>query len=192
MSAELPSRPYVPRGAPATAARDARFVLNPPYVHGRVVIGASAPHVEAELPSIDEFLDHVPPIEKFAPAAGGGEREEPTGSDWPSWGGEAVPFGSPAADAWGSSDWQGYDWDGAARLGAAPPDAAAEAWASTDWSEPKESQRVRRSAAEALAQALDQIARRIRAGELRVPGPETVQDDAAIAATLAALLGIKR
>jgi len=50
---------------------------------------------------------------------------------------------------------------------------------------------LRKTAAHAIATALDEIARRIREGDLSVPaGPMT--DPAAIAATLASLLGVKR
>jgi hypothetical protein len=160
-----------------------RFVIAPPYVHGRVT-QAPAPSAE-EIPSIDEFLDRTPPIEHFAPS----HRETERAAEW-SWGGEAPP--PTSAPPQPSTDWQAFDWGSAARLGNAPPDAAAEAWASTDWSEPRGSKEGRQSAAEALAQALEQISRRIRAGELRVPGADAVQDDPAIAATLAALLGIRR
>lgn len=182
MSDGFPMRPYVERPATPTPRADARFVLAPPYVLGRI---AAIP--ERKLPSIDEFLDHVPSIEQFAPAADAVEGRE---SEW-GWGGEAASA-PEAKTGWAGDDLQGYDWGGAARLGAAPPDAAAKEWASTDWSEPGGSQQSRQSAADALAHALDQIARRIRAGELRLPGADTVRDDTAIAATLAALLGIKR
>lgn len=185
---EFPTRPYIGRAVvPPSPAVDARFVLLPPYVHGRPAVS----HAEPELPSIDEFLDHAPPIEQFAPTGGA---DDPREGDWPSWGGEAGSASSaPQADEWVRSEWQGFDWGSAARLGIPRPDAAAAAaWAGTDWNEPRGTQQSRQSAAEALARALDQIARRIRAGELRIPGPENVQDDAAIATTLATLLGIRR
>lgn len=179
-----PMRPFVSRPTSGGPHGEARFVLAPPYVHGRKPF---AP-VEPELPSIDDFLDAVPPIEQFAPEA---ESRSQLEADWPSWGGESNQM-PEAETAWSRGKWEGYDWGGAAQLGALPPDPGADAWAATDWSEAKERQRSRQSAAEALAQALDQIARRIRAGDLRVPEPDAMQDDAAIAATLAALLGIKR
>lgn len=162
-----------------------RFVLLPPYLHGRPPVS----HAADILPSIDEYLDHSPPIEQFAPDAG----QTSADSEWPSWGGEAATAPAPAGSTeWGRDDWQGYDWNSASKLGSAPADEASAAWASTDWNEPVGSRESRQSAAEALARALDQIARRIRAGELRVPGPDAKQDDAAIAGTLAALLGIRR
>ena len=161
MTAEYQRRPYVARNViPPAAGLDARFGILTPYVHGRPAIS----HAEPNIPSIDEFVDHLPPVEHFAPSVGADDRRE---GDWPAWGGEA-------------------------RSGAGATDAAAEAWAGTDWDDPPGRQLSRQSAAEALAHALDQIARRIRAGELRIPGPENVQDDAAIATTLATLLGIRR
>jgi hypothetical protein len=198
MSADFPVRPYVARDVSPAPAATHRFALNPPYVHGRPF----APREIEELPSIREFLDDAPPIEQFAPHSPSHTPPPaplmpsappalPEG-DWPPWGGETPTPAQPVADEWARADWQSYDWRSAANLGTAAPDAAAEAWASTDWNEPGGSRQSRQSAAEALARALDQISHRIRAGELRVPGSETVQDDAAIAATLAALLGIRR
>jgi len=46
--------------------------------------------------------------------------------------------------------------------------------------------------ADAIAVALDQIAERIRNGDLSLPGGGSVADPATIAATLAALLGVRR
>ena len=188
MSALTPVRPYLARSRELEMpAPERRFILSTPYVHGRT------PTVQKKetLPSIDEFLARTPPpVPDFA----SGVQAAPALDEWPSWGGEANQVGATAGSegAPARSDWQSYDWGSAARLGIAPPDAAAEAWASTDWGEPGGSRESRRSAAEALAHALDQIAHRIRTGELRVPGPEMAKDDAAIAGTLAALLGIRR
>jgi hypothetical protein len=187
MSAFIPVRPYLhKRREMEIPAREERFVLIPPYLHGRPP-EAQKPEV---LPSIDEFLDRQPPIEHFAPDVMV-TPPAPVQEEWPSWGGEANPPATASASEWGGDDWQGYDWGSAANLGSAP-DPAAQAWAATDWSEPAGSRESRSSAAEALAHALDQIARRIRTGELRVPGPDTAKDDTAIAGTLAALLGIRR
>lgn len=186
MSRALPVRPYVARaGAVDIPPMSGRFVLLPPYLNGRAPVS----HAAEVIPSIDEYLDRSPPIEQFAPDAAA----RPDGGDWPSW--EAEPASAPASSGsaeWGRDDWQGYDWSSASKLGNVPADDASAAWASTDWGEPGGSRESRQSAAEALALALDQIARRIRAGELRVPAPDARQDDAAIAGTLAALLGIRR
>lgn len=180
----FPQRPFLPgQHADSLPAAKTRFVISAPYVHGRAK--PSPASAAEELPSIEKFLDHTPPIEKFAPS----HIEQERAKEW-SWGGESAAAPTPAHES--APEWQSFDWGSAASLGNAPPDAAAEAWASTDWSEPGGSKETRQTAAEALARALDQIARRIRAGELRVPGPETVKDDAAVTATLAGLLGIRR
>lgn len=184
MTSNFPAPPFVaPPSVMHLPPMGGSFVLQPPYVHGRAWVSPVAP----EIPSIDEFLDDVPAIEQFAPAAAA---IPPNEAEWPSWGAQPPP--APVSDEWTRDELQGFDWGSAGRLGSAPPDAAAQAWATTEWDEPGGSRQVRQSAAEALARALDQIARRIRAGELRVPGPETVKDDAAVAATLAALLGVRR
>lgn len=183
----FPQRPFLGgQSSNSLPPSNKRFVIAAPYVPGRAM-PASVSAAE-ELPSIDDFLDHTPPIERYAPI----QAEPPVATEW-SWGGEAA--GSAPATPIApepTSDWEAFDWGSAASLGNAPPDAAAEAWASTDWTEPQGGKAARQSAAEALARALDQIARRIRAGELSVPGPETVRDDAAMTATLAALLGVRR
>jgi hypothetical protein len=195
----FPSRPFVATQADSNRPRaEGPFVLLPPFVHGRST--QRAPVVEeqpAALPSIELFLDRTPLITEYAPA----EPAEPetlavteaVQSDWPSWGG---PETSPAVsgEEWGTTEWQRFDWSAASSLGGeAPADReAANAWAETDWSNPRDPATSAQSAAEALAQALEQISQRIRAGELSVPGTDRVKDDAAIAATLATLLGIKR
>lgn len=94
---------------------------------------------------------------------------------------------------WGDTDWARYDWRSAAALGEAADPAAISAWSETDWENASLPARdVRETAAKAIADALDSIARRIRDGELVIPSPGAGANPAAIAATLAALLGVKR
>ena len=195
--AEHPTRPYVGGArAPKQAPQHAPFVLLPPYIHDRARAAAPAAQVTVEassieMPSIDAFLDELPSIDDFAavtPAA----ITEAAGGDWPRWAGEEEA-NAGAAEEWGSTDWQRYDWSSASALGGASLDrAATQAWAATNWDNPRDPRTSQASAAEALAEALDQIATRIRTGELSVPGTDRVRDDAAIAATLAKLLGIRR
>ena len=108
----------------------------------------------------------------------------------------AAPTEVPQTDpsGWGETDWQRYDWSAAAALGDAGDPAAMSAWAQTDWGNPGSSAKdTRDSAAKAIADALDGIARRIRDGDLVFPPPPaSVPDPATIAATLAALLGVRR
>ncbi len=201
-------RPYVAgTSAPKQTRGDMPFVLFPPYVHGRASstsweveqpVAARDAQSAAEIPSIQQFVDELPSITEFAVEQNYSEGESPSqeiepvtaeSPAWPTWGASDQPV---PPSAWETDDWQGYDWSTAGRLARAEPDEAAEAWASTDWSEPHHARASRQSAAEALASALDQIARRIRDGELSVPGADTVKDQAAITAALAAVLGIKR
>ena len=145
-----------------------------------------------ELPPVEHFLDPLPVVERFAPDADGALTD--------AWGAPAEEFptnGGRAAGAletaWGETDWQQYDWRAAAALGETADDEASNAWEATDWDgtvpRPRE---LRRSAAHAIANALDQIAQQIREGGLSVPGPSGATDPAKIAATLASLLGVKR
>lgn len=120
-----------------------------------------------ELPPVEHFLDPLPPVDQFAP--------------------------DPSETGWGETDWQHYDWRSAAALGEAAVDEATTEWAATDWDgsghRPRE---PRQSTANAIATALDEIARRIREGDLSSSGPGPMTDPATIAATLAALLGVRR
>ena len=146
-----------------------------------------------ELPPVEHFIDALPAVDRFAPDAEGavsGEGRTPT-TDL-----AATGIHAPAPDqtepGWVETDWQHYDWRAAAALGASAKEAS-NAWAATDWdgkaAPARESQPT---GANAIAKALDEIAQRIRDGKLAVPGTGATTDPATIAATLAALLGVKR
>jgi hypothetical protein len=78
-------------------------------------------------------------------------------------------------------------------LGDGPETDASNEWATTDWDTGAPVARAQKNnPADANASALDQIARRIREGEFAVGSPEALADPATIAATLAALLGVRR
>jgi hypothetical protein len=141
-----------------------------------------------ELPPVEHFLDPLPPVSEFSqedwhPLA---EHEHPAAP------GAGVSQGD-AAEGWVQTDWQQYDWRSAAALGETGEADASNAWATTDWEAggPR-AKDARPTAAQAIASALDQIAQRIRDGELVVPGQGSALDPTNIAATLAALLGVKR
>jgi hypothetical protein len=150
-----------------------------------------------DLPPIEHFIDPLPVVDAFAPA------------DEQIYGAQATPLadyaqqsdgatGAGRAEAeWGETDWQQYDWRSAAALGesGSPEDEASLAWAATDWEGRLPVSRARpgaRGTADAIATALDEIAQRIRNGDLSLPSAAKVTDPAAIAAALAALLGVKR
>ena len=214
---ESPQRPYVPhrtptRGKPAISSSD--FMLSRPFVPdasqmGRGVIEpagqTAAPLSEQSVPSIESFLaaptlkvsappadvldedlseepDELPPLEHFLDPL-------PPISDFSA--------NEPAADKsdWVETDWQRYDWQSVAALGDTEraQDEASNAWASTDWEVPSPRRTDRApNPADAIATALDRIAQSIRNGDLGLPGGGSVADPATIAATLAALLGVRR
>ncbi len=139
----------------------------------------------SELPPVEHFLDPLPRVGDFAPGTSEGLEAIAAGHD--------AAGGQPPSD-WAHTDWQKYDWRAVAALAETADTAALNAWASTDWdaaalSAAKDQQRT---AAQAIATALQQIAKRIRDGELAVPMPGSATDPATIAATLAALLGIRQ
>jgi hypothetical protein len=148
-----------------------------------------------DLPPIEHFIDPLPEVDAFAPADeqffGGAANRVP---DYPQ-PTDSVMGAERAEAEWVETDWQQYDWRSAAALGESgnADDEASVAWAATDWEGRLPVSRAHpRGAADAIASALDEIAQRIRKGDLTLPSPSSVTDPAAIAATLAALLGVKR
>jgi hypothetical protein len=145
-----------------------------------------------DLPPIEHFIDPLPEVAAFAPTD-----EEFYGAQRYSGQTDTDSGAGRAETEWIETDWQQYDWRSAAALGETgnPDDEASVAWAATDWEGRLPVSRAppgTRGAADAIASALDEIAQRIRNGDLSLPSPGTVTDPAAIAATLAALLGVKR
>ena len=146
-----------------------------------------------EPPPVEHFLDPLPEVASFAPDSDGALIEESAAAV-----GYARPAdaGRSATEAgWGVEDWQQYDWRAAATLGEGAESQASNEWATTDWEvgRPAAGNDKKPSAAQAIANALDQIAQQIREGDLTIPSPGgALTDPGAIAATLAALLGVKR
>lgn len=144
---------------------------------------------EFELPPIEHFTDPLPAVESFAPGNESGMVEGADAMDYTSVG-TSPPV--PGSTGWVEEDWQNFDWRAAAALGEAPDAAATNDWASTNWDAAAPLPRERRpSAAQAIANALDNIARRIRDGDLAPATPGELGDPTAIAAKLAALLGVR-
>jgi hypothetical protein len=143
----------------------------------------------AELPPVEHFLDPLPRVEEF-------EREGANPFDDSNALGDTgiaarvIEPNSLAAE-WADTDWQQYDWRSLASLGEGAEAAASTEWASTDWDANRpRAKDAHPTAAQAIASALDLIAQRIRDGEL-APMPGMPTDPATIAATLAAILGIR-
>jgi hypothetical protein len=143
----------------------------------------------AELPPVEHFLDPLPRVEEFE-----GEGDNPfDDSNALGDAGIAARVIEPnsLAAEWANTDWQQYDWRSLASLGEGAEAAASTEWASTDWDANRpRAKDLHPTAAQAIASALDQIAKRIRDGEL-APMPGMPTDPATIAATLAAILGIR-
>jgi hypothetical protein len=143
-----------------------------------------------ELPPVEHFLDPLPAPGGFAPDTDGALIDDSA---------VAVDYapaatGGPKTEAgWGVEDWQQYDWRGAATLGEGVESQASNEWATTNWDTGTPGSRKKQSAAQAIANALDQIAQQIREGDLTIPSQSgALTDPGAIAATLAALLGVRR
>ena len=144
-----------------------------------------------EVPPLEHFLDPLPPVSDFSPDPS--ESYAETSADFPDTSVEREASTS-AESQWVATDWQRYDWQSAAALGDTEraQAEASNAWAATDWevAAPKHTDRAK-NPADAIATALDQIAERLRNGDLGLPGA-VASDPATIAATLAALLGVRR
>ena len=143
----------------------------------------------SELPPVEHFLDPLPREDQGAEISNAFD-SHPTGNESPATG---APPSSSLAEEWASTDWQQYDWRSLAALGESGEVAATNAWAETDWEgtgprADRESKKEQPAASQAIARALDQIAQQIRDGELS----GSAADPAAIAATLAALLRLKK
>ena len=137
--------------------------------------------VADELPPVEHFLDPLPPVGEFSP-------ESPIALE----DNASRPPSSTLASEWADADWQQYNWRAVAALGESGESAASNDWAATDWDANRpRAKDARPTAADAIASALDQIAQRIRDGDLSVPMPGAETDPATIAAQLAALLGIR-
>jgi hypothetical protein len=196
---EIPQRPFVPHRTPGESREvvaNSEFFLTRPFVPGGTALPSITEFADAgreeevadELPPVEHFMDPLPEVVSFAPDS------ESASIDIHAREYAADEVHSrPEEGGWIEDDWQRYDWRAAAALGEGPETEASTEWAKTDWEVSAPVSRERRpSAAEALASALDQIAQRIREGELTVPSPEMLSNPAAIAASLAALLGVKR
>jgi hypothetical protein len=214
---DQPERPYVPRPTPQGSRQvviKSEFALARPFVPG---IGEPLPSIANFLDTADGYVEtgtsqtfeaedsyspdlpyELPPIEHFIdplPAAGAfaAERELAHVDNFLLTDDSASNGGAQneAGDAgWLEDELQQYDWRAAAALGDESESEASNEWATTDWEVAAPTARERKqSVAEAIANALDQIARRIREGELSVPSRGAGADPAAIAASLASLFG---
>ncbi|HEX9085418.1 MAG TPA: hypothetical protein VF836_11825 [Gemmatimonadaceae bacterium] len=197
----------IPQGETTTAARvEPAARLQPIQDFLDLSVPASAPDSRGEdfssdlnedpdeLPPLEHFLDPLPRVGEFAPGSSHGFDATATAAHEDA--GVSAPPSDSLASEWANADWAQYDWRSVAALGETGESAASSAWATTDWDgtgprAARAAKDARPTAAQAIASALDQIAQRIRDGDLAVPMPGGGTDPATIAATLAALLGIR-
>jgi hypothetical protein len=192
--AEIRSEPRVESAASLRPIEE-YLNLSPPTAGGVALesngdeLSSSLDEVPDELPPVEHFLDPLPRVEGVAPLRPQTFEGTRTGQrDIP----ESGPPSDTLASEWADTDWQHYDWRAAAGLRESGDSAATNAWATTNWdASAARAKDELPTAAQAIASALDQIAQRIRAGELG-PMPGAAADPATIAATFAALLGIRR
>ena|SRR5687768_11107501 len=167
--------------------------------------GAADPPAEDDYPAIERFLDELPSIEDYLADAGDPDQPaaSPMATDNPVGQGSTRDLDD---EGWAVSEWQSYDWSRLSLLGRRSREGAeAEAsWTSTDWAqgnaagqgrpgfadEPRAESLGALNAAE-VAAVLDDIARRIRSGELPVDHFRGTPPEAAMAAALAALLRMR-
>jgi len=150
---------------------------------------------QGEPAGIEDYGYELPPVEHFMDAPPGDPsvafevNDEPVAQTPGS-----APSGGPDTSEWSEADWQQFDWRSAAALGDATNPEASSAWLETNWEKapPKGRDGPAETAAKAIADALDGIARRIREGDLSLPSPGSINGPGDIAATLAKLLGVKR
>lgn len=174
-----------------------RRKLHPPFAQpdpGRRAAPHMAVDVPEGLPSIDRFVDDLPPIGEFLlqlnepePVSAEPVRPVTTGV-------ANLPAARTEADTegWVAADWQSYDWSGLASLGAPEPEAAAAhaAWSTTNWDAGRagSTDRAIHLREDEVASALDELARRIRSGELSLHQFRGSPPEAALAAAFASLL----
>jgi hypothetical protein len=186
-----PGRRATPHGGLATIISDDLAASDANGVRRAI----AAPSGE-ELPPIERFTDDLPLIDEFlvhdesrvgtsVGASQGTDSDEQL----------QVPAKLEIdSEGWAAADWQSYDWGGLTVLGTPAPEAAAAhaAWSSTNWEPAGRGLGATGGSAlpgsDEVAHALDEMARRIRSGELSLEQFASTPPEAAIAALFAALL----
>ena len=160
-----------------------------------------APAESPGLPSIGAFLDELPSIADFIV-------DEADSYETAAYPAEELPaideFAPEQFDAhgWAIADWQSFNWSSLGALGRPAANSLAEAdWTATQWTPEDEGAygltegslewSDNESSANEIASALNEIADRIRSGELAIDNLQGTPPEAAMAAALAALLKMR-
>jgi hypothetical protein len=160
--------------------------------------GAADPPAEDDVPPIEQFLDEFPSIDDYL-AADEIEEQLPVAVGTPE-----PAAGVDDADGWVGGQWQSYDWQGIVALATPPaarpaiqaelPDSAwpnPESFTTQPLGDTLSVTSAGASSAEEVARALDDIARRIRSGEMNIDQFRSSPPEAAMAAALAAMLRLR-
>ena len=144
---------------------------------------AADPPADDDLPPIEQFLDELPSIDDYldeaaveTTAVAHEEKADSTVADHDSQG-------------WATAGWQSYDWSGLAAL-AAPSSGRGRGtrWPNMEPDNQYAAGTGRGTDAEEVARVLDDLAYRIRSGELPIDQFTNQPPEAAMAAALAAVL----
>ncbi len=152
----------------------------------------AAPDVPVQNPPIGEFLDELPSIADFL---AGPQENYPSIDD----------FAPDDRDdeGWAFTDWQSFDWSSLGSIARGIESGAAEAdWSGTEWAPDDAGAHdetevsaddwgSNESSAHEVAEALNDIAERIRSGELPIDKFHGEPPEVAMAAALAALLRMR-
>ena len=161
----------------------------------------AVPTESPEIPSIGEFLDELPSITEFLAADLAGHNDARYGAEHL----PAIADFAPEeydAEGWAIAGWQSFDWSSLGSLGRPTQYAAADAsWTATEWAPEDEGAygvtedayefSESKTNADEVAAALNDIAARIRSGELAVDMFDGTPPEAAMAAALAAILRMR-
>lgn len=160
-------------------------MLYPPFAEPRHRLAD-----DDSLPSIDGFLDEMPSIQDFIAADESESREDLPSID------DFAPSDFDS-EGWAISGWQKFDWAGVASLrkGTTESSEANASWNEGDWNDHGVhrggTHEVHEPTADEVAMALNEIAMRIRSGELSIDQFHGTPPEAAMAAALAAMLKMR-
>ncbi len=171
------------RSFESRSLRYAPFALPVPRERAKLIPeGAADPPADDDFPLIEQFLDELPSIEDYLDAAPvpAEVAQSPVESSV-----------DPDPEGWAVAGWQSYAWDSLSSLARPKRNRATpeEAWNPEPW--PASFETGSGPTPDDVAAALDDIAQRIRAGELPIDQFRASPPEAAMAAVVAAMLRLQ-
>ena len=171
------------RSSDSRPLRFAPFVQPAPRERAKLIPeGAADPPPDDDLPLIEQFLDELPSIEDYVEDAQVFAEVAPA---------QVAALVEHDSEGWAISGWQSYDWHSLSHLGRPSGDrmTPGDAWNPEPW--PVSIKADAGPSADEVAAALDDIAHRIRSGELPIDQFRSSPPEAAMAAVLAAMLRLR-